>query len=50
MKKSKIKREIKQAILLNYPQGLTNTANRVLQNINKRIDKLYNNKNGICNR
>lgn len=44
MKKSKIKWEIRQAMVGYYKKGLTNTAANVLEEINERIDKLYNKK------
>jgi hypothetical protein len=44
MKKSKIKKCLKDAIKELYPHGFTNTANAVFQGTCKKLDALYTKK------
>ena len=47
MKKSKIKKAVKDGIKIFYAVGLTNTAASVQAEIFKNIDRLYHNKKKV---
>jgi hypothetical protein len=42
MKKSNIKKAIRSSMMIYYDKGLTSTANKFLNVLYKKIDKVYN--------